>query len=55
MILNLPSAEFSPYGSKKKRFLDLIFGIVGTAFAFTNRLEIAKLTQLLQRTCIELI
>ena len=49
MILNLPSAEFSPYGSKKKRFLDLIFGIVGTAFAFTNRLEIAKINTIIAK------
>ena len=49
MLLNLPAAEFSPYGSKKKRFLDLIFGIVGTAFGFTNRLEIAKINALIAK------
>ena len=49
MLLNLPAAEFSPYGSKKKRFLDLIFGIVGTAFGFTNRIEIAKINAIIAK------
>jgi len=30
MLKNLPEAPFTPYGSRKKRFLDLLFGIVGT-------------------------
>ena len=49
MILNLPAAEFSPYGSKKKRFLDLIFGIVGTAFGVTNKIEIAKINAIIAK------
>jgi len=32
MLKNLPEAPFTPYCSRKKRFLDLLFGIVGTAF-----------------------
>jgi hypothetical protein len=49
MILNLPAAEFTPYGSKQKRFLDLIFGIVGTAFGVTNRIEIAKINAIIAK------
>ena len=49
MILNLPSAEFSPYGSKKKRFSDLIFGIVSTTFGVTNRIKIAKINAIIAK------
>jgi len=28
MVNNLPVAHFTPYGSRKKQFLDLLFGIV---------------------------
>ena len=49
MLLNLPSAKFSPFGSKKKRFLDLIFGILGTVFDVTNRIEIAKINAIIAK------
>ncbi len=29
ILLNLPAAQFTPYGSRKKRILDLLFGIAG--------------------------
>jgi hypothetical protein len=38
MLKNLPEAPFTPNGSRKKRFLDLLFGIVGTAFGVSNRI-----------------
>ena len=37
MILNLPTSQFSPHGSDKKRFLNLIFGITATAFGIANK------------------
>ena len=43
MILNLPTSSFSPHGSEKKRFLNLIFGITATAFGISNGLQISKL------------
>ena len=43
MILNLPTSKFSPHGSEKKRFLDLIFGITGTVFGIANAYQISKL------------
>ena len=43
MILNLPSSKFSPHGSEKKRFLNLIFGITATAFGIGNTIQISKL------------
>jgi hypothetical protein len=36
MLKNLPEAPFTPYGSRKKQFLDILFGIVGTAFGVSN-------------------
>jgi len=36
MLKNLPEVPFTPYGSRKKRFLDLLFGIAGTAFGVAN-------------------
>jgi len=42
MLKNLPEAPFTPYGSRKKRFLDLLFGIMGTAFGVSNRIELAR-------------
>jgi hypothetical protein len=36
MLQNLPEAPFTPYGSRKKRFLDLLFGIAGTAFGVSQ-------------------
>jgi len=49
MILNLPSAKFTPYGSQQKRFLDLLFGIAGTAFGIANQIEIAKINALIAK------
>jgi len=49
MIANLPSAQFTPYGSRKKRFLDLLFGIVGTAFGVSNAIEIAKINSIIAK------
>jgi hypothetical protein len=46
MILNLPTSQFSPHGSDKKRFLNLIFGITATAFKIAKNLQIANLIQL---------
>ena len=45
MILNLPTSNFSPHGSEKKRFLNLIFGIAGTAFGISNTIQISKLNE----------
>jgi len=36
MLKNHLEAPFKPYGSRKKRFLDLLFGIVRTAFGVSN-------------------
>jgi len=49
MLLNLPSAMYSPSHSEKKRFLDLIFGIVGTAFGIANSVEIAKINTIIAK------
>jgi len=43
ILSNLPAARFTPYGSRKKRFLDLLFGIAGTAFGVANRIEITRI------------
>jgi len=32
MVANLLAAQFTPYGSRRKRFFNLLFGIIGTAF-----------------------
>ena len=50
MILNLPSSKFSPHGSEKKRFLNLIFGITATAFGIGNTLQISKLNAQMAKT-----
>jgi hypothetical protein len=42
MIHNLTTLQFSPHGSDKKRFLNLIFGITATAFGIANNLQIAQ-------------
>jgi len=47
MIANLPSAQFTAYGSRKKQFLDLLFGIVGTALGVSNTIEIAKINSII--------
>ena len=43
MILNLPTSSFSPHGSERKHFLNLIFGITATAFGISNSIQISKL------------
>jgi hypothetical protein len=47
ILSNLPAAPFTPYVSRKKRFLDLLFGIAGTAFGVANRIEINKINSLI--------
>ena len=42
MILNLPTSKFSPHGSEKKQFLNLIFGITATAFGIGNTKAMRK-------------
>lgn len=42
MIDNLPEAPFTPHGSKKKPFINLLFGIVGTSFGVANRKQDCK-------------
>ena len=49
MVLNLPTSQYTPYNNEKKRFLDLIFGIVGTAFGVTNKIEIAKINAIIAK------
>jgi hypothetical protein len=49
MILNLPTLRFSPHGSEKKIFLNLIFGITATAFGKANNLQIAKLNSIMAK------
>jgi hypothetical protein len=41
MLKNLLEAPFTPYGSRKKQFLNLLFGIVETAFGLSNGIKIA--------------
>jgi len=47
MFLNLPTSQFSPHGSDKKRFLNLVFGITAAAFGIANNLQIAKLNSIM--------
>ena len=49
MLQNLPEAPFTPYGSRKKRFLDLLFGIAGTAFGVANRIEITRINSIIAK------
>ncbi len=49
MVENLPAAQFTPYGSRKKPFLDLLFGILGTSFGVANRIEIAKINSIIAK------
>ena len=49
ILLNLPAAQFTPYGSRKKRFLDLLFGIAGTAFGVANRIEITRINSIIAK------
>ena len=57
MILNLPTSNFSPYGSEKKQFLNLIFGIAGTAFGISNTIQISKLNAPMAKvnTCTDML
>ncbi len=52
MVDNLLAAQFTPYGSRKKSFLDLLFGIVGTSFGVANRIEIAKINSIIAKNTI---
>jgi hypothetical protein len=54
MVANLPAAQFTPYGSRKKRFLDLLFVIVVTAFGVSNRIEIARINSIIVMNIFEL-
>ena len=49
ILSNLPAAQFTPYGSRKKRFLDLLFGIAGTAFGVANRIEITRINSIIAK------
>jgi len=49
MLKNLQEAPFTPYGSRKKQFLDLLFGIVGTAFGVSNQIELARINTLIAK------
>ena len=49
MLKNLQEAPFTPNGSRKKRFLDLLFGIVGTAFGVSNRIELARINTIIAK------
>jgi hypothetical protein len=49
MIENLPEAPFTPYGTRKKQFLDLLFGIVGTVFGVSNSIEITRINTVIAK------
>ncbi len=49
ILSNLPAAQFTPYGSRKKRFLDILFGIAGTAFGVANWMEITRITSIIAK------
>jgi hypothetical protein len=49
MLKNLLEAPFTPYGSRKKQFLDLLFGIVGTAFGVSNRIEVERINTIIAK------
>jgi len=49
MIANLLEVPFTPYGSRKKQFLNLLFGITGTTFGVTNQIEIAKINTIIAK------
>jgi len=49
MIKNLPEAPFTPYGFRKKRFLDLLFGIIGMALGISNRIEHARVNTIIAK------
>jgi hypothetical protein len=49
MFFNLPTSQFTPHGSDKKRFLNLIYCITSTAFGMANNLQIAKLNAIMAK------
>jgi len=49
MLKNLLEAHFIPYGSRKKQFIDHLFGIVGTAFGVSNRIELARINTIIAK------
>jgi len=49
ILKNLPEASFTPYGSRKKCFLDLLFGIIGTAFGVSNQIELARVNTIIAK------
>ncbi len=49
ILSNLLAAQFTPYGSQKKRFLDLLFGIAGTAFGVANRIAISRINSIIAK------
>jgi len=49
VLKNLPEAPFTCYGSRKKLFLDLLFGIVGTAFGVSNGIELARINTIIAK------
>ena len=49
MLQNLPEAPCTPYGSRKKRFFDLLFGIAGTVLGVANTIEITKINTLIAK------
>jgi len=49
MLKNLPEAPFTPYGSRNKRFLELLFGIVGMTFGVSNQIQIARINTIIAK------
>ncbi len=49
MVANISSAQFTPYGCKKKSFLDLVLGITGTAFGMTNIIQITRINAIIAK------
>jgi len=49
ILSNLLAAQFTPYRPRKKRFLDLLFGIAGTAFGVANQFEITRINSLIAK------
>ena len=49
MLKNPREAPFTLYGSRKKRFLNLLFGFAGTAFGVSNTIEIARINSIIAK------
>jgi hypothetical protein len=49
MQLNLPTSSITPHAGEKKRFLDLIFGIAGTAFGISNQIQITRINSIIAK------